>query len=538
MKKLSLLTAAVALTAVGAHADWLLSDYATVAADSAAVNKYYGAQTFGNKASTTSLSAGAGSIVFKATLASDATEGYTANVGLLHPLGTDWAETDLTGITGVTFEYKNSAAITDALAFSFGSGAYTEAIAKAGTVYENTISGKAALAAHSSWTPATMDILDFAPPKWWTPTTDFPAIAAVLKKVKNVQFAPKTLYTGDGTQNAKACTKCVGPDMTAITLELRNITLKGINAVNWPNPQGIGCEATQAVTKIDDFTDGNEENELGGYWYPFSDSGDATVAKDMADKAKGSSKATIVVDTAGPALTMTAKLNKTLGTTWHDYAGWASVGMGFAGDGGITGGAAITAIGFQILGVGIDKTVPAVNFKATMAGVSDTALHQVALPVSEMSVEGSGGKKACIRPEDLLQASYVAASHKVAFDASKLMKMSWELKIKDQSSSAINAAAGAILLQDVKFYGSASIVSGTRNHKSKISGFSVRSSEGVLSLSGYQGIQSFDVVSLDGKKITSFAPAATVALSLPRGSYFLVGKRDGASLTKSFAVVR
>lgn len=82
------------------------------------------------------------------------------------------------------------------------------------------------------------------------------------------------------------------------------------------------------------------------------------------------------------------------------------------------------------------------------------------------------------------------------------------------------------------------MVSGTRNSKSKVAGFSVRSSEGVLSLSGYQGVQSFDVVGLDGKKVASFAPAATVALSLPRGSYFLVGKRDGASMTKSFAVVR
>jgi len=534
MKKLSLLTAAVALTGVGAHADWVLSDYATVAADSAEVNKIYGAQTFGNKASTTSLSAGAGSIVFKATFASDGTEGYTANVGLLHPLTPDWAETDLTGITGVTFEYKNSAKITDALAFSFGSGAYTDAIAKAGTVYENALTGTAALGINTTWKTATMDILDFAPPKWWTPTADFPEKADVLKLVKNVQFAPKTLYGSAGTQNGKECTKCVGPDMTSITLELRNITLQGINKVNWPNPTNVGCEAATPFTQVDDFADGDEENELGGYWYTFSDSGSAAAAG-LTDKCKGSSSATMPVDASG-FIAGTASLSTGFGS-WHDYAGWASVGMGFAGEGALNAESAkLTGISFLIMGQTIDKTVESINFKASMTGVSDTALHQVSLPTSVMSVEG--GKVACIRPEDLKQASYVATAHKVAFDATKMTKLAWEAKITDQKSSAINTAAASFLISDVKFYGSAGMLSGTRDRKAKVTGFSVRAGEGVLSLSGYQGIKSFDVVTLDGKKVTSFAPAATVALSLPRGSYFLVGKRDGASLTKSFTVVR
>jgi len=535
MKTRIVVVASWSLLAMSAHADWVLSDYATTAADSLSAADIYGLQVFKNPASTASVTAGTGSAVFKATYASDGTEGYTANVGLLHALTPDWAEHDLTGITGVTFEYKNSAKITDALAFSFGSAAYSDAIAKAGTVFENAITGTAALASGTTWKTASLGILDFAPPKWWTPSADFPEKADVLKAVKNVQFAPKTLYSGTGTQNGKTCEKCVGPDMTAITLEIRNVTLQGVNKINWPNPTNIGCEPTTEFTKVDDFADGNTNNLLGGYWYTFTDSGNPAVAADLADKSKGSSKAEMAVDASG-SISMTASLNKTYGT-WHDYAGWASLGMGFAGDGTLNAESAkLTAISFIIMGANIDKTVEAINFKATMSGVHDTALHQVALPVPDMSVEG--GRMACIRPEDLKQASYTAAAHKVPFDATKMTKLAWEAKIADQKSKTINTAAASILISDVRLHGSALMLAGTRDRKAKVTGFSVRAGEGVLSLSGYQGIQGFDVVTLDGKKVTSFAPAATVALSLPRGSYFLVGKREGASLTKSFTIVR
>ncbi|MBK9577756.1 MAG: hypothetical protein IPK50_07530 [Fibrobacterota bacterium] len=528
--------------AMSAHADWLLSDYATAATDSLTMANTYGIQTFKNKASTATITAGSGTLVFKATYASEATEGHTANVGILHPITPDWAETDLTGITGVSFEYKNSAAITDALAFSFGSGAYTEALAKAGTVYENAISGKAALAAHSSWTPATLDILDFAPPKWWTPTADFPAtFAPVLKRVKNVQFAPKTLYKAEGTQNGKLCTSCVGPDMTAITLELRNITLKGISDKPvWPNSTSNGCEPAAPFTVLDDFVDGDKISKFGGYWYTFTDSGSADQPKDMTDLAKGSSTADLTItkgDVGGPGYaTLTAKLDKRLGGAWHNYAGWASIGVGLLGkgkDSTLPEMAALTGISFVIKGMSIGSTVKSIDFKASMVGVSDTAIHLAKLAVADISVEN--GKTACIRPEDLRQASYVAAGHKVAFDPAKMTKMAWEAKITDQKSNLIDTATAQFLISDVKFHG---LTASVRNHQSRRAGFTVRAGEGVLNLSGIQGIQSFEVRSLDGKTITSFAPTSQVALSLPRGSYFLVGRNALGMEVRSFTVVR
>ena len=543
MKKLSLLTAAVALTAVGAHADWLLSDYATAAADSTEVRKLYGAQTFGSAKSPTTLTGKAGSLVFEATYASDGTKGYTANVGLMQPLTTDWAGHDITGLTKITFEYKNSALITDALSVTFGSTAYSEKIARAGTVYGYDIKGDSARAIHSDWTVASVDAADIALPDWFLTSkpADYPELAEVLKGVKNVQIGPKTKYKSAGTQDGKACDECVGPTMSNLTLEIRKITLVGVTKTPWPNPLEEGCEDATKSTVLDEFLDGNEENQLGGYWYTFTDSGSAAVAGDLADKAKGSSTATLDITEGGVGFTgvatLKASLNKKLGTVWHDYAGWAAIGVGFAGDGLVTGMDALTGIRFKIKGVAIDPTIETINFKVSAKGISDTALHFVSLPVAEL-VAADEGKVACIRPSDLNQAAYLQAAHKSELVPADILKLAWEAKITDQSLQSISTASASFWISDVSLYGKAGMVSGTRNHKSKAVGFSVRSQGGLLSLSGYQGIQSFDVVALDGKKVTSFAPAPTVALSLPRGSYFLVGKRDGASLTKSFAVVR
>lgn len=108
MKKLYPVLAAIALSAVGAHADWVLNTYPVAAADSVETNALYGVQSFQNKSSsvTTKVTAGTpGSISLVATkVASDGTEGYTANIGMLHPLTPDWGVYDLTGLTGVSFE--------------------------------------------------------------------------------------------------------------------------------------------------------------------------------------------------------------------------------------------------------------------------------------------------------------------------------------------------------------------------------------------------------------------------------------------------
>lgn len=82
----------------GSGGNWVLSDYAIAASDSLSMAQTYGIQTFKNPASTVSVTAGGGSIVFKAKYGSDGTEGYTANVGLLHALTPSWEEIDISSL--------------------------------------------------------------------------------------------------------------------------------------------------------------------------------------------------------------------------------------------------------------------------------------------------------------------------------------------------------------------------------------------------------------------------------------------------------
>jgi len=514
-----------------AHADYVLSDYATVTTDSSATNTIYGIQTFGNTSSTTTVTVPGGYVSFAANkIASDGTEGFTANVGLLHPITPDWAPLNLTGLTGITFEFRNSARITDYLAVSFGSETYTDAIAKAGTVYEVGIKGTANLAAGTAWKPASVDILDFATPTWWTAPAGFPTIADVLLKVKNLQFAPKTKYTADGTQNGTACKACVTPDMTSQTLDIRNITLVGIGG-GYPdtNRTGIGCQATDGTPVALDAAFDDTQNDAGGYWFNFSDYDSTGIS---TDDAKGSSTSSFVI-TPGDQfnagyITMTADLNKMIGTKWHPYAGWAAIGTGFKAD--ATG---LTGISFHIQASTLDAAIKAINFKVKLEGVADTATHYVALAAPYIT--SATGRSYCIRPVDLVQPSFVKPAELSAFDASKIKQLAWEAKITDNRSSAITAAKATFLISDVKFYGINFV--GVSPRRIATRPLAASYANGTLSLKGYDGIEGIDVISLDGRKVASFAPAARVSLSLSRGTYFLSARKNGTSLVQSFAVV-
>ena len=153
MSKRHVFLAVLAACASSATANWNLSAYATPTTDPVMTDSMYGIQTYSNKASTVAVTVPGGYVSFVASkIASELVgtaggRGYTANVGVLHPLTPDWTEYDLTGLTGVSFEYQNTTKITEVLAVSFGSGAYSKQIADAGTVFEAVLSSGTQLAA-------------------------------------------------------------------------------------------------------------------------------------------------------------------------------------------------------------------------------------------------------------------------------------------------------------------------------------------------------------------------------------------------------
>ncbi|MEK7391799.1 MAG: hypothetical protein AAB214_04455, partial [Fibrobacterota bacterium] len=385
--------------------------------------------------------------------------------------------------------------------------------------------------------------LDFATPTWWTAPADFPTIETVLKEVKNIQFAPKTLYTAAGTQNGKECTKCVTPTMTAVTLSIRNITLLGENikpGAVWPNPDGLGCVDATVSMPFSDFASESSKNGSGGYFFPFSD---FDTLGTSTDPAKGGTTLTDSVipgaDETGSYYELRANLNKKVGGTYHKYSGWAAIGTNFGGAPAYGIATGVTGIGFALGSLGINaERIQNIDFKVQMSGISDTAVHFASLPVSDLIEAGAAGKVACIRPSDLKQASYVSAAHQVAFNPAKIQQIAWEAKITDNKMSSIDTATANFYVSDIKFYGVEDVKIGG---KTGIKGRAANSktfaaySNGVLSLSGFSGVSSFDVTTLDGKVVASFASAPRVSLALPRGTYLLTAKNG--SLSQKFAVV-
>jgi hypothetical protein len=545
MKTLYSTLAILAITATGAFAaegdEWLLNSYATETADSATTNTTYGYQTFSNKASAATCNVTGGSVNLVITkYASDGTEGYSANIGLLHPLTPDWSEHDLTGLTSITFEYQNNTTIsTEGLTVSFGSSAYSDAISEAGTVFGYDLTSTSALKGSETWKEAEIEVGDIVTPRWWKDIPDdFPDLDTVLKHVKNLQFAPKTTYTGEGSQNGESCTKCVTPTMTDLTLKIRNIVLHGVKNKPWPNPTKIGCEDDASFTVLSQFESSEDDetgkmNAFGGYFFSFSDTG-------STGDALGSSAVTDSVYTESGYLTMSASLNKNVGTTYHKYAGWADIGTDFK-DKASLNATGLTAIGFTLadLGTNADR-IQSIIFKVKMKGVSDTALHQVELAMADIAAGAEEGKFACIRPSDLAQASYIETAHKKAFSPAEIQQLSWEAKITDDRTPSIDTATANLILASVILYGSdfklnddpTGVKSQVRVKKTSVS-----YAHGSLQLSGFTGATHFEVRNLKGKVVSSFAASNRVSLALPRGTYLLSATGDKVHYSSKFAIL-
>lgn len=535
-----------AMVASGVRADWLLDTYSVPAADSAAVNRLYGIQSFQNPSSkvTTKVAGGAVSLV-AATIASDGTEGYTANIGLLHPLTPDWEAFDLTGLTAIQFEFRNSTVITEKLSIAFGSKAYSDDIAKAGTVFEAPISGSGNLAAGTTWKKASVGIGDFSTPDWWTTIPDdFPKIGEVLKSVKNLQFAPKTKYSDEGAQKGVACKTCVNPTMKSQTLEIRNIVLVGVHKYPMPNPDKVGCSGSPLV--LDAMFDDNE-NDAGGYWFNYSDY-DST--GNSTDPAKGSSASSYTLtkgdDFASGSINLKADLDKKVGSTWHKYAGWAAIGTGFEGMCHFKV-PTLTGISFHLGADSLPSSIEGVRFKVSLLGIADSTTHSVMIPAR--SVKQTGGSDVCIRPEDLVQPGYVAEAQRADFDPGVGVKQfSWEVKIADQRDSLLSAAASvAVSVGAVKLFGASGF--GTRTNSSSCAvesvqprspshPFSIAYAHGSLNLRGMAGIAKVDILGLDGRRVASFEPSSSIPLRLSRGTWILAAhRRDGSISTQRFTVL-
>ena len=203
------------------------SGFTQDAPDSTTARALYGIKTLSNAASTTNVKVQGGVVTFTATLASDSTEGYSANVGLEVPLCPDRSIHDLREFKSLQFRYRNTEKITDYLSVSFGSD--VDKRTTSGWIwpeFDAGIAGTNALAAGTDWKAAEVVYGDFIRYFFDDPGPEYWAhFDSTFTFARSIRFSPRTSYTSSGVQRGTACTKCVDPTMTRLTLEIRDIAL-------------------------------------------------------------------------------------------------------------------------------------------------------------------------------------------------------------------------------------------------------------------------------------------------------------------------
>lgn len=199
------------------------------AADSAAVRQIYGIGVVANPASKASVSVDSGILRAEFFLASDSTEGYTANVGLTLPLSPDGRALRLAFfgaplLKQVQFEYRLSERITDVLEWNIESGLYSPEMIAGEFEHAGSLASTMALGASTDWKTAALEYGDFNPPIWFNgPSPGFITLDSILTGVTALRVEPRTLYSDSGYKNGMVCKKCVNPTMKHIVLELRRV---------------------------------------------------------------------------------------------------------------------------------------------------------------------------------------------------------------------------------------------------------------------------------------------------------------------------
>ena len=518
----------------GHSADWLLSQYLTPAADSAAVNKIYGIQSYGNPASVTSVSVPDDTAHFlrlTAQFASTGTEGYSANLGILHPLNKSWSAVNISATDSIQFEYRYNKKPGGGIEILLASKMYPQFCSDSGFMY--LFAPKITqIAPANTWRTLKIAISDFAPPKWWLDRlggqhpAGYPSLLDVLRNLEAIQFAPKTTYSQPGTQLGVPCTYCVGPNLTDIQFDIRNVKLIGYEDV-LPNPDRIGC-LEKPVATVDSAIDDNR-NELGGYWFAYSDT--STAAAKAGDSARGSSNA--VMSLAAGKAALFAGLHKKTGDAtfdWRPYAGWAAIGMNFE-DSVSTQFAGMTGISFNLQNVLIGPNVKGINFKVSIPGIHEAKTHYAYLPAAKLN-DGP----ICIRPSDLKQPSWVAGA--VPFKADSIIQLAWEAKITDQGDATIANDTAVMVLSNIQIHHDTGIVRTTQ--RAVRSSLGVRYANGILSIQPKAGYENISVVSPSGRTVARLVPGTrSVAVKLERGTWFVVARNaKGEVLSNKFAVMR
>jgi len=544
MSKTALSLAGVALLAATASADLVLGTFDTPAADSAAVKKTYSADAFSNKASARGLAVGAdGALTLTVTLANEAGGSYSANAGILVPINNLWAPTDIREATAVTFRIK-------------GSGAYNVNFALGSDTYPNAADGVVQVApvkVTATWTKQTIALQPTPALAWlsWMEDVDrFPdgTKASVIMDPSDPSYNDETVNVALTIKQVqfnidptwKTSTTWSAPAAGATTLSVDDIVMVGMS--KYPKINGVGCAA--GLPSVVFSTNKELTNAAGAYWYAFTDTGAAGLAKGTSSIVLPTGWKKWKVDTALAAVSLVANLSR---AATNVYAGFADVGSNAPDDTylDLTG---LASIGFALAvpaGASIDPDkVAGVHFKVGKVSVGDSATHEVVIPASQFA---AGGADICVDIEALKMPGWMISKPDFKlFTPDDVNKFNWEVKLEDQSGVVTSVLNQGFMVGPVTFYGLAAVPEPTPLDPSiSVKGRAVRASfsasyaNSVLSVKGLEGYKTVDVMSLSGARVASFKAGSAAKIRLDRGAYMLVARGEGKkTLARTLAVAK
>jgi hypothetical protein len=545
----------------------------STSANAAQIKKLCGATFYKGVASSASLTETTlGELALKYALVYSAQDGngkYGTSIGFLVPITAAWDIKDLSKATSIDYEIKAaSAGVTAHLLIGAKDGVYpatmaaeNASLASGPTDPLTTSYTKVSVAAATLTTPTWMTSVEGAAVGWIADGVTYTIGTAPYVKNLNIQpILDPAWNAGTSFKSTAAALVCINN-----TLTIRNIVIKGVDL--YP-PILSTCAGTSVL--LDDFTSpvgrkAADPNLLGGYWYAFTDTSSVVKANDTA---VGSSTITLPagakkwLPTLNTAAVVTATLEKNVGTVFHKYAGWADIGTDLPGgnpDGsldlqGLASGNALTGISFDlyagaslasvVTGAAFDTTtILKVIFKVGRSSVADEGQFQANIPIHQAT---TGTQGLCVLTTDLSQPGWYTKP--VAWSAEDLTKLSWEIKIEDQASSAIHTSTpSTFAVTNVKLYGVAATdfdVTGIKGIRSSNKALKVTYGSGLVLSYAVAGTSAqVDVIRLDGTRVASFKEAASaknlsLPVSLTHGNYLVTVRGSNSRLVSSLAVAR
>ncbi len=552
-----------ALLACAAFGDRVVGTFGFSTQDSSLVRKVYGARAFANDASTNSLAVSDGALILDATLRPDSGAVRSARAGLRIPAHLLGPTADLRRATAIRMRIK-------------GSGTFDALLQLESKAYAANPGGQAEVASlhvTPDWQeitlPLTSDGFRFpcATGAGGCDPTTFPArlrfdstqadyADAARNPARTVEALAISLTPGWSSDSTES-----RPEPGAARLWLDDLVILGMP--QHPEVHGQGCRKDGPLVVFS--TNKEPTNQAGGYWYAFTDTGEAGLNNGTSTVILPTGARKWKVDTAHAAVTLIADLSR---PSTNTEAGYAVVGVGLSPgyklD--LTG---LKAIEFSLSipeGATLDpERIQGVTFQFGTVPVGDSATHSVMIPASQFS---AGATDICIDVDMLRMPDKMLSSPDFGLlPLDEFLQFWWILQIQDTSGSITSVPHQGFSLGPILLYGIAEIpeplcVSFTWDAEAcrkyhlcdpYCSDFPRQLStlprpathptatyrDGILSLRGYETYRTLDILSLQGRRLASLPPSPVVKFRLDRGAYLLVARAPGRPpLVRPLAVAK